>query len=158
MSIKTKSLLITMGVISVLLLTVVGITYRSTMVVIGETVADHQRALAADRVEATEIWLDQQMRILNATTRSIPYGSLGDNPETLAPLKMAMKAGHLSDVYIGLPSGLLMDGAGWTPPQSYDPRLRPWYKKGTVCRQDLLYDPLYRSGDHGTGHRSGGSA
>lgn len=126
---KTKNTLVIMSVLSVLLLTVVGITYRSTILMIEKTIADHQLALASDRVEATEIWLDQQMRILNATAKSIPYESLGDNEETLAPLKMAMKAGHFSDVYIGLPNGLLIDGADWIPTADYDPRVRPWYLK-----------------------------
>ena len=129
MTIKTKNVLLTMGILSVLLLTVVGITYQSTMVVIEKTIADHQLTLVTDRVEATEIWLNQQMRILNATAASIPYGTLGHNGETLAPLEMAMKAGHFSDVYIGLTNGILIDGAGWAPGEDYDPRIRPWYRR-----------------------------
>ncbi|WP_303721195.1 sensor histidine kinase [Malonomonas rubra] len=127
MSIKTKNILLLMGVLSVVSLTVVGITYRSTSVVIEKTIADHQLALANNRVEATEIWLGQQMRILNATAESIPYLRLGNNPATLEPLTMAMKAGHFSDVYIGLNDGTIIDGAGWVPPAGYDTRGRPWF-------------------------------
>jgi PAS domain S-box-containing protein len=141
MSMKTKNILLTMSILSVFLLTVVGITYQGTMVVIEETVADHQLDLVTDRAKATEIWLDQQMRILNATTRSIPYGSLGDNRETLAPLEMAMKAGHFSDVYIGLTNGLLIDGAGWVPPETYDPRNRPWYKEAETAGKTSFTTP-----------------
>lgn len=129
MSIKTKNILLLMSVLSAVLLTVVGITYRSTTVVIEKTIADHQLALANNRVEATEIWLDQQMRILDATAESIPYSQLGNNRETLEPLRMAMRAGHFSDVYIGLADGVIIDGAGWSPPQDYDPRVRPWYQR-----------------------------
>ena len=47
----------------------------------------------------------------------------------MGPLKMAMKAGHFSDVYIGENTGILIDGADWQPPEGYDPRLRPWYRR-----------------------------
>jgi len=129
MNLKTKNVLLTMSVLSVLLLTVVGATYQSTTVVIEKTIADHQLALAADRVKATEIWLDQQMRILKATARAVPFGALGNNQGTMAPLKMAMNAGHFSDVYIGLSNGILIDGADWEPSEDYDPRIRPWYRR-----------------------------
>ena len=141
MTLKTKNMLLTMGVVSVLLLTVVGVTYQSTMVVIQKTIADHQLALVADRVKATEIWLDQQMRILNATANSIPFGNLGLNRETLAPLEMAMKAGHFSDVYIGLTDGVLIDGAGWAPPEDYDPRIRPWYRRAESAGKTSFTTP-----------------
>lgn len=141
MTIKTKNILLTMSILSLLLLTVVGITYQSTRVLIEKTVADHQLIQVTDRVKATEVWLNQQMRILSATTRSIPYGALGNNQETLAPLEMAMKAGHFTDVYIGLPNGLLIDGAGWTPPEDYDPRLRPWYKKAQSAEKISFTTP-----------------
>ncbi len=141
MSLKTKNVLWTMGVVSVLLLALVGATYQSTMVVIEKTIADHQLTMVTDRVKATEIWLDQQMRILEATAQAIPYGELGENPQTLAPLHMAMNAGHFSDVYIGLPEGKLIDGAGWPPPPDYDPRKRPWYLRAQSAGRTSFTTP-----------------
>lgn len=141
MNLKVKNILLVMSVLSVLLLTVVGVTYRSTSVLIEKTLVDHQVALVSDLVQATEVWLNQQMRILKATVNSIPYASLGNNRETLAPLEMAMKAGHFSDVYIGLTSGLLIDGAGWAPPEGYDPRIRPWYKRAESTGETSFTTP-----------------
>ncbi len=124
---KTKKILVWMSILSLLLLTGVAITYRSTSVVVDRIIADHQLVRVNNRVDATEIWLDQQMRILNAAADSIPYGALGTNEATLDPLRMAMRAGHFSDVYIGLADGSIIDGAGWFPPEEYDTRVRPWY-------------------------------
>ncbi len=124
---KTKKIMLWMGILSLLLLTGVAITYRSTSVVVERVIADHQLVRVNNRVDATEIWLDQQMRILDAAADSIPYGQLGLNDRTLDPLRMAMRAGHFSDVYIGLANGSIIDGAGWAPPNGYDTRVRPWY-------------------------------
>lgn len=141
MSFKTKNTLVTMAVLSAMILSVVGITYRSTQVIIEETIVDHQLALTTDVSKTTELWLNQQMKILDATAASVPLQDLSDNPETMDMLKMAMKAGHFSDVYIGLPNGLLIDGAEWTPPAGYDPRIRPWYKRAIEAEQTSFTRP-----------------
>lgn len=127
MNFKFKNTLIWMAVFSVLILTAVGITYRSTTSLVGKTINDHLHTLTVDTAKTIEIWLRQQMKILNATADSIDFERIGNNPETLRPLKMAMKAGHFSDVYIGLPNGEIIDGANWVPPETYDTRIRPWY-------------------------------
>jgi PAS domain S-box-containing protein len=129
MSLKTKNTLITMAVLSALILTVVGITYRSTEVIIEETIADHQLAMTTDVSKTTELWLSQQMKILDATAASVALEGGEANSKTMRLLKMAMKAGHFSDVYIGLTNGVLIDGADWPPPEGYDPRVRPWYRR-----------------------------
>jgi PAS domain S-box-containing protein len=129
MSLKTKNTLITMAVLSALILTVVGITYRSTEVIIEETIVDHQLAMTTDVSKTTELWLNQQMRILDATSASVALEGGGANSKTMRLLKMAMKAGHFSDVYIGLTNGILIDGADWSPSEGYDPRIRPWYRR-----------------------------
>ncbi|MDT8420051.1 MAG: cache domain-containing protein [Desulfuromonadales bacterium] len=141
MNLKMKNTLITMAVLSGLLLTVVGITYRSTTAIVEQAIDDHQQAIAEDAAKTTEIWLTQQMKILNATAESIDYNSFGNNPETLRPLKMAMKAGHFSDVYIGTTDGVLIDGADWIPPEDYDPRHRPWFKRALEAGETAFTTP-----------------
>lgn len=116
-----------MAVFSVLILTAVGITYRSTTSLVEKTIYEHLHMLTVDTAKTIDIWLKQQIKILNATADSIDYATIGHNIETLRPLKMAMKAGHFSDVYIGLPTGKIIDGADWVPPATYDTRIRPWY-------------------------------
>ncbi|HKJ05192.1 MAG TPA: cache domain-containing protein [Geopsychrobacteraceae bacterium] len=136
-----KNTLIIMAVLSTLLLTVVGITYRSTTAIVDQTINDHQLSLAADAAKTTEFWLSQQMKILNATAASIDLSTFGDNTETLRPLKMAMKAGHFSDVYIGTTAGVLIDGADWVPPATYDPRIRPWFQRALAANETTFTTP-----------------
>ena len=126
---KTKKPLIILALLSVFILIVVGITYQSTTVLVDQTIADHQQAIADEATEMTEIWLGQQTRILKATVASTSLLPLTGNASTMRLLKMAMQAGHFSDVYIGTTAGELIDGADWLPPAEYDPRNRPWYRR-----------------------------
>jgi PAS domain S-box-containing protein len=97
--------------------------------VVEKTVIAQQEDIAGKAVNTVEIWLNQQMKILEAASGAVPLGRLDDDPTTMLLLDMAMQAGHFTDVYIGTPAGKLIDGAKWTPPAGYDPRNRPWYKR-----------------------------
>ena len=141
MNFKLKNTLIWMAVFSILTLTAVGITYRSTTSLIDKTIYDHLHILTVDTAKTIKLWLNQQIKILNATADSIEYGNIGKNQETLRPLKMAMKAGHFSDVYIGLPNGKIIDGADWIPPETYDTRIRPWYLKAIEAGHTIVTNP-----------------
>lgn len=123
-----KTLLIVTGCAIVILVATL-VNYRITQHVVEKTVIAQQEEMAGKAVDTVEIWLDQQMKILEAASAAVPLASLGDDPTTLQLLHMAMKAGHFTDVYIGTPAGKLIDGARWTPPAHYDPRDRPWYKR-----------------------------
>ncbi len=141
MNFKFKNTLIWMTLLSILILTTVGVTYQSTSALVEKTIFDHLHTLTADTAIKIEIWLNQQMKILNATADSINYQNIGKNSETLAPLKMAMKAGHFSDVYIGLPTGKIIDGANWSPPDTYDTRIRPWYLRAIEAGKTTVTKP-----------------
>lgn len=137
MSFQSKKSMLIMVFISIAVLIAVGLNYRISRDVVERTIFKHQEEAAEKTAGIVEIWMAQQEKILKATVDSLPAGNIGVNQETYAPLKMAMKAGHFSDVYIGLEeSGTLIDGAGWTPQPWYDPTWRPWYvhalKKGEM--------------------------
>ena len=122
----------TLGAIAVcalVLLTATLINYRITQHVVEKTVISQQEEVTGKAVNTVEIWLKQQMKILEAAAGSVPLETLGHDPATMQLLAMAMQAGHFTDVYIGTPDGDLIDGARWTPPPGYDPRNRPWYKR-----------------------------
>ncbi len=141
MTLKNRKPLILLGLLSVLILAVVGVTYRSTTALVDQAIADHQQTMADEAAEMTEIWLGQQTRIISATVASVSALPLTDNPDTQRLLKMAMKAGHFSDVYIGTPDGVLIDGADWVPPPEYDPRNRPWYRRAVETGQFSFTTP-----------------
>ncbi len=121
----------TLAVLAIVILFVAGINYRITQHIVEKTIATQQEDLAIKAANTVEMWLDQQMKILVATADSVPLASLGQNEETLGPLRMAMKAGHFTDVYIGRNDGVLIDGADWLPPHGYDPRNRPWFRRAS---------------------------
>lgn len=129
LNMPNKKYSISVAALSVVILVAVAINYRITQHVVQETIARQQEEIAVKAAETVEIWLNQQMKILTATADSVPLSTLGQNDETIKPLKMAMKAGHFSDVYIGNIDGLIIDGADWIPPTGYDPRIRPWYRR-----------------------------
>ncbi len=141
MNFKLKNTLLGMALFSILTLTAVGITYKSTSTLVDKTIYEHLHVLTVETAKTIEIWLNQQLKILNATAASIDYKKIGKNPFTLGPLKMAMKAGHFSDVYIGLPDGSIIDGADWVPPATYDTRIRPWYLRAIEVGHSTVTKP-----------------
>ncbi len=116
-------------VCSIVIVIAMLVNYRITQHVVERTVIAQQEDIAGKAANTVEIWLKQQMKILEAAANSISPSDLSQNPATMLPLQMAMKAGHFTDVYIGTPAGELIDGAKWQPPPGYDPRNRPWYKR-----------------------------
>ena len=131
MKLWTKKHIITVAVLASTILVVAIINYRITQHIVDRTIAAQQEDLAIKAANTVEMWLEQQMKILTATADSVDLRSLGTNDATLKPLKMAMKAGHFTDVYIGRNDGVLIDGADWLPPNGYDPRNRPWYRRAS---------------------------
>ncbi len=123
-----KTLLIVTGC-AVVILVATFVNYRITQHVVEKTVIAQQEEMAGKAVSTVEIWLNQQMKILDAAAAAVSRADLGDDPQTMQLLHMAMKAGHFTDVYVGTPGGRLIDGARWTPPAHYDPRDRPWYRR-----------------------------
>jgi len=114
---------------ALLILVAMLVNYRITQHVVEGTVIAQQEDIAGKAANTVEIWLNQQMKILEAAANCIPVEALRQNPLTMLPLQMAMQAGHFTDVYVGTPEGELIDGARWLPPPGYDPRNRPWYKR-----------------------------
>jgi len=132
MTFKVKNSLITMTLVLIAILTLIGVTYHSTRVIIDRTVMNHQQNIAAQAANTTGIWVQQQMKILTSAANSLGKEPEKNMEQTMNILKMAMDAGDFSDVYIGMAGGQMIDGAEWVPPHNYDPRIRPWYKRAAV--------------------------
>ncbi|MFV0436075.1 MAG: cache domain-containing protein [Desulfopila sp.] len=128
----TRNSLFIGGILAAVVLIIAAINYRITRHIVEKTIASQQEELAEKTANTVKIWLNQQMNILVATADSIDLATMGDNDQTMKPLKLAMKAGHFSDVYIGRKDGVLLDGADWVPPPGYDPRKRPWFRRAVA--------------------------
>jgi PAS domain S-box-containing protein len=162
MKYNSKKTITIITLCALLILAAMLVNYRITQHVVEGTVIAQQEDIAGKAANTVEIWLNQQMKILEAAANSIPLQALRQNPLTMLPLQMAMQAGHFTDVYVGTPEGELIDGARWLPPPGYDPRNRPWYKRAietetlsfTTPYVDMvtnelviaLVKPLYASG------------
>ena len=129
MKYNSKKTITIITLCALLILAAMLVNYRITQHVVEGTVIAQQEDIAGKAANTVEIWLNQQMKILEAAANSIPVEALRQNPLTMLPLQMAMQAGHFTDVYVGTPEGDLIDGARWLPPPGYDPRNRPWYKR-----------------------------
>lgn len=129
MKYNSKKTIAIITLCSVVILIAMLVNYRLTQHVVESTVIAQQEDIADKAANTVEIWLSQQMKILEAASNSVSLADLSQNPATMLPLHMAMQAGHFTDVYIGTPEGVLIDGAKWLPPPGYDPRDRPWYKR-----------------------------
>ncbi len=112
----------------IIILTLFGVTYNSTRIITKKTVEHHQQSIASEAAKTVQLWLNQHVKIIEATAKAVSQITISQDTNTLRLLKMALNAGNFSDVYIGLTDGTMIDGADWPPPPGYDPRIRPWYK------------------------------
>lgn len=106
---------------------------------------DNEKLINLAEKNATEIngWLSTQGQIVNEIADSIV--ALGDLDKTkiLDYLEMKMKSNQYStDVYMGFPDKVFLDGSGWIPDKDYDCTTRGWYKDA-VATGGLYYGEPY---------------
>ncbi|SDP66336.1 sensor histidine kinase [Desulforhopalus singaporensis] len=135
-----RNILIIGGMLMVILVLTV-ITYNSTRIITEKTVENHQQGIATELANTVELWLEQHMNIIDATARAVREVPIGHNPGTMRILQMATRAGDFADVYVGTSDGIIIVGSGWTPETWYDPRTRPWYRKGTEANRVAFTSP-----------------
>ena len=138
---KQNRIYLLVGVIMVVVSILATATYFGTKTITEKTVESHQQSIVSEAAKTVELWLSQHLRIVEATAETVKQVPIGNNAETLRILKMAIKAGNFSDVYIGLADGEMIDGADWVPPEGYDPRVRPWYRRAVEADRITLTTP-----------------
>lgn len=136
---KATYVWVSIGLVIILILA--GVTYNSTRLITEKTIENHQQQIAAGAAKTVDLWLSQHVRIVDATAAAVQQIAIAESPPILRLLKMAMAAGNFSDVYIGLKDGTMIDGADWNPPDGYDPRIRPWYRKATADNRTTFTTP-----------------
>ena len=141
MNLKRNYLL--MGVLLGVILILFGITFNSSRVITERTVANHQKSIVTELAKTVELWLKQHMSIIDAAATAVEEIVIGDNPETLRILQMAIRTGDFADVYVGTPNGAIVTGNRWVAPEWYDSRIRPWYRKA-VAKNDTAFTSPYQ--------------
>jgi len=136
---KVNYIIIALLLVAILFIGI--ITRNTTKLITDKTIEDHQQSIAAEAAKTVALWLQQQMKIIDATAGAIEKIPIKEDRQNLQLLRVAMDAGNFSDVYIGLTDGTMIDGALWTPPKDYDPRLRPWYHKAMADKRTAFTKP-----------------
>lgn len=99
------------------------------------------RAGAASHVNKLDGWLVSKAKMLEITAATVK-SAVGDG-EIPVPMLAGYKAAdkELSDFYVGMLDGKMIDGSGWTPPSDYDPRTRSWFKDVQAQNKLVFTDP-----------------
>jgi PAS domain S-box-containing protein len=144
MTLKINIILV--SVLVAIILVLAGITYTYTQSISRQTVENHQQALTKEATKMVQLWLDHRFKLVNALAHTLEdlYLTQGQDPRPI--LKMTMEAGNFSDVYLGLYNGTMIDGADWYASRDYDPRTRPWYKRGMEEQKITLTRPFMDQG------------
>lgn len=130
-SIKTK---ITASICSLCLLVLMCTLIASYIISRNALINQYSSKLTVSSQKYSEninLWLDGQTKILNEIAANIKENkNIDNNTQILNYLKERLKSkSDISDIYIGLPNGRLIDGSGWPTPDGYDSTKRDWYKK-----------------------------
>ena len=141
-----KTLLIVTGC-AVVILVATFVNYRITQHVVEKTVIAQQEEIAGKAVNTVEIWLNQQMKILEAAAAAVSRTNLGDDPLTMQLLNMAMQAGHFTDVYVGTPDGRADRRRPVDPARPLRPPRPALVQTGDRDRHHQFHHPLCRPGD-----------
>lgn len=142
-NIKTKVIIYMCSLcIGVLALLAVVSYYVSHDIVVKET-GNKMTITAQKYSEVVNGWLEGRGKVLNEISNGIGDYSDSKKSDVLEYLKNRMKSNsELSDLYIGINTGELIDGSGWTPPSDYDATKRDWYKNA-ITKKGITYTPYY---------------
>lgn len=106
---------------------------------------DNEKLINLSDKNAIEIngWLTTQGQIVNEIVDSIAALGDLDREKVLDYLELKMKANpYATDVYMGFPDKVFLDGSGWIPDEGYDCTSRGWYKDA-VAAEGLFYGEPY---------------
>ena len=87
MNIKIRKSIIIMTVLSGVVLAAVAVNYRITQHIVEKTIIAQQKDLATKAASIVELWLNQQMKILDATAASVPSRPPGPERDDHGPVE-----------------------------------------------------------------------
>ncbi len=139
-------------VITIFLLMILMVIYTSRNFH-GEAVANI-RELGDDRIASVTAQLENYLEVVKsslwvtADTVDHMVQSGVSNEVILKYLlhESASQQNHFDKNYTGvygLVEGEYLDGAGWVPPEGYDPTKRDWYKSGMAAKGEIVIVPPY---------------
>jgi methyl-accepting chemotaxis protein len=144
MSMRGRLYLVAVGVVAAIV--VMGLVgYFNSRAIVLEQIEKGGAVAAQSAADNVRSWIQGREAVvstagLNAAYLWENYGIAG---MLLKPYvqRMTKEYGRLGfiDVGIGFSDGGFSDGSGWTPPDGWDPRTRPWYKAAAATSRN---DPV----------------
>ncbi|APM41018.1 methyl-accepting chemotaxis protein [Clostridium kluyveri] len=143
-SIKSKMTLLTLSLTILLLLCSSIGSYLVSRNIIINQYSDKMIISSQNYSNIVNSWLDKETALFKQIVQTMYDNNIvGDNTKSLAYFKEKLKSNsNISDLYMGLPSGGILDGAGWVPPDSYNCTKRSWYKN-TIEQNKISYIPYF---------------
>lgn len=142
-NIKTKIIIymcsLCIGVLALLAL----VSYYVSHDIVFKETGNKMTVTAQKYSEVVNGWLEGRGKVLNEISNGLGNYSDFKKSDILEYLKNRMKSNsELSDLYIGVNTGELIDGSGWTPPSDYDATKRDWYKNA-ITKKEITYTAYY---------------
>ncbi|WP_234121861.1 methyl-accepting chemotaxis protein [Clostridium hydrogenum] len=140
---RTKLIIYMCSLSAAVLIILSLISYYVAHDIIFKSYTDKMRTTSEKYGEFINGWLDGQAKSFDEFVYGIENSKDMDNTELIAYMGKKLKANpNISDIYVGLINGKLLDGSGWTPPSDYDATKRDWYKNA-IDENKLVYTPYY---------------
>lgn len=141
-SIKSKMTLLTLLLTTLLLLCSSIASYLVSRNIIIDQYSDKMLISSQKYSNLVNDWLDKETSLFKQKAQAMYDNNIvDDNAKSLAYFKQNLKSdSNISDLYMGLPNGGILDGAGWVPPDGYDCTKRSWYKN-TIEQNKISYIP-----------------
>lgn len=87
------------------------------------------------------LWLGRFFTLIDSTAQNDYHLDLDDQARISLMGNMMKIDPAVTDIYLGLENGVMLDGSGWIPPSDYDPRKRPWYGAAVTAGKTEFSDP-----------------
>lgn len=138
---RSKILAILIPIIIVSLLASSGIVYQISKTKVKDHIIKQNETQSQLLANETALWLGQFYTLIDMSARTDNKTPLS-NDQKLEHMGEMMKIDSaVTDIYMGLADGIMLDGSGWEPPTTYDPRTRPWYMAAIESNKTAFGDP-----------------
>ncbi|WP_037289572.1 methyl-accepting chemotaxis protein [Saccharibacillus sacchari] len=117
-----------------------------------ESISDNLRSTAENTAEQIGGWVGKNAKVVETTAlvieSSVPLDQIKESQ--LQAYTAESNKNNLSDIYVGMEDGRMIDGSGWVPEAGYDVKVRPWYMEGKAANALNFSNPYLDmiSGDY----------
>lgn len=100
-----------------------------------KSISSNLQSTALNTAEQIGGWVGKNAKVVETTAEviksSVPLSQISESH--LEAFKAESNKNNLSDIYVGMEDGRMIDGSGWVPEADYDVKMRPWYTEGKAA-------------------------